>query len=279
MTDGYSESLSWHYHRTSGISFSKGLTLWREDGSVIYSSKCYWVLTAQLLSGPSTSELLTIYYSLIWDWVSFVSPLTCRRATVEGCNPRPEHRGYKIKDFSRPTISRPLCPIIRPPSGARDQLFFLVHGEFFRQLCFFLWVCNVRVLLDLPSLVILVFEPHGNHYRILFPQFWHSPKLEASFQHLFPHDKGSSVKSPGTEFVLYSIHACLLSVQHHYIVLCPDKCCGYNGSFVTWAVGLTAAKFIPLHIPCCASSCPIFRIWTFSRLWLTCACFLHNLVI
>jgi hypothetical protein len=65
---------------------------------------------------------------------------------------------------------------------------------------------------------------------------------------LSPQEQGSSVIHPGTEFVLYSISAGLLSVQHHYIILLPIKCCGYNGRLVTWpVVCLTSAKFKP-HI-------------------------------
>jgi hypothetical protein len=49
----------------------------------IYSYKCYWALPALSLSSPSPSELVTISYWLIWDWVSFLSALTISRAMVE----------------------------------------------------------------------------------------------------------------------------------------------------------------------------------------------------
>jgi hypothetical protein len=35
--------------------------LWREDGSVIYSYKWYWTLSALSLSGPRPAELETIF--------------------------------------------------------------------------------------------------------------------------------------------------------------------------------------------------------------------------
>jgi hypothetical protein len=57
--------------------------LWREDGSVVYSSQCYWALSALSLSGPSPTGTVTLSYCLIREWVPFLSPLTTRRATVE----------------------------------------------------------------------------------------------------------------------------------------------------------------------------------------------------
>jgi hypothetical protein len=44
-----------------------GHPLWREDGSVIYSYDCFWILPVQSLSGPSTAEFMVLYYCLIWD--------------------------------------------------------------------------------------------------------------------------------------------------------------------------------------------------------------------
>jgi hypothetical protein len=40
---------------------------WREDGSVIYSWNCFWVLPEQSLSGSSPAELMTIFCSVMWD--------------------------------------------------------------------------------------------------------------------------------------------------------------------------------------------------------------------
>jgi hypothetical protein len=54
--------------------------LWREDGSVTYSYRCYWAYPALSLSGQSPTELETISYCPIWDWVPFLSPLTTHRA-------------------------------------------------------------------------------------------------------------------------------------------------------------------------------------------------------
>jgi hypothetical protein len=45
-----------------------GRPLWREDGSVIYSYNCLWVLPEQWLSGPNPAELTALFYCLIWDF-------------------------------------------------------------------------------------------------------------------------------------------------------------------------------------------------------------------
>jgi hypothetical protein len=98
-TDGQSASLIWYqatiwdprpiflslrgnYFQTF-TDFSMGSPLWWEDEPVIYFYKCYWALPALSLSGHSPSELETISYCLIWDWVPFLSLLTTRRDTVE----------------------------------------------------------------------------------------------------------------------------------------------------------------------------------------------------
>jgi hypothetical protein len=44
-----------------------GRPLWWEDGPVIYSYNCFWALPEQSLWGPSPTELMTIFYFLIWD--------------------------------------------------------------------------------------------------------------------------------------------------------------------------------------------------------------------
>jgi hypothetical protein len=44
-----------------------GRTLWREDGSVIYSYNCFWALPEQSLLVPSPTELMTSFHCIIWD--------------------------------------------------------------------------------------------------------------------------------------------------------------------------------------------------------------------
>jgi hypothetical protein len=45
----------------------RGTHPWREDCSVIYSYSCFWSLPKQSLSGPSSAELMTLFYCLVWD--------------------------------------------------------------------------------------------------------------------------------------------------------------------------------------------------------------------
>jgi hypothetical protein len=75
-------SLHVYYLQIFAISLVWG-PLWREDGSVIYWYKCYWTLPALSLSGLSPVDQETIFYSLIWDWIPFLSPLPTLMATVE----------------------------------------------------------------------------------------------------------------------------------------------------------------------------------------------------
>jgi hypothetical protein len=78
-TDSQSASLSWcrapiwnSWPDSSFLSDScrlldVGQPLWREDGPVIYSYNFFRALPEQSLSGPSSAELTTIFYCLIWD--------------------------------------------------------------------------------------------------------------------------------------------------------------------------------------------------------------------
>jgi hypothetical protein len=77
----------------------------------------------------------------------------------------------------RPTVSRPVCPGVRRPSGTRDQFFFVLE-IFFRQLgrCYFVApsltrgrVCNllVQLLLDLARAATLGSKFRRTHGHIL----------------------------------------------------------------------------------------------------------------
>jgi hypothetical protein len=84
-TDGQSASLSWHRAPIRNLrpdfSFLSdscgfldvGHPLWRENWSVICLYNCFWAFPEQSLSGPSHTELTTIFYT-----VSFETPPTWR---------------------------------------------------------------------------------------------------------------------------------------------------------------------------------------------------------
>jgi hypothetical protein len=44
----------------------------------------------------------------------------------------------KVKVILRPTVSRPVCPGVRPPSVTRNQFLFLVSGNYLQTLALFL---------------------------------------------------------------------------------------------------------------------------------------------
>jgi hypothetical protein len=77
----------------------------------------------------------------------------------------------------RPTVSRPVCPGVRRPSGTNDQFFFLLEISFRQlRLCYFVApsltrgrVCNllVQLLLDLARAVTLVSKSRRTHDHIL----------------------------------------------------------------------------------------------------------------
>jgi hypothetical protein len=100
----------------------------------------------------------------------WVSPVTvqCHRQTFRSYSKQSWHINLNekmavVEVTLRPTVSRPVCPGVRRPSGTSDQFFFLLE-IFFRQLrvCYFVTpsltrgrVCNLLLLLVLASAVPL----------------------------------------------------------------------------------------------------------------------------
>jgi hypothetical protein len=94
--------------------------------------------------------------------------------------------GPEVEVKIRPPVSRPVSHSVRPPSGTRDQFFFLLE-IFFRQVrvCYFVAasptrgrVCNLLLLLVLTSTVLLGSESRGTQDHILLSQFLRLPHLE-----------------------------------------------------------------------------------------------------
>jgi hypothetical protein len=117
-TDGQSASLSWNKAYAQIIVTVRhlrclhvGHSLWREDGSVVYS--CCWPSPAQSFSGPSPVALVTKFYCLIFEISLFVASYDATSAPVSL--------------MLRPTVSRPLCLWIKHPFGAYDQIFITVR--------------------------------------------------------------------------------------------------------------------------------------------------------
>jgi hypothetical protein len=88
-----------------------------------------------------------------------------------------------VQVISQPTVSRPVCPGIRPPSGTCDHLFFLLPPMkiIFRQLLVSYygasslmrgWACNLKLLLSLTRTVFLRSKSHITHDHISLSQFW-----------------------------------------------------------------------------------------------------------
>jgi hypothetical protein len=50
----------------------------------------------------------------------------------------------KVRVILRPTVIRPVCPGIRPPSGTRDQFFFLLHGNYRQTFVYLLVRCACK---------------------------------------------------------------------------------------------------------------------------------------
>jgi hypothetical protein len=137
------------------------------------------ILLSQFLRLPQTWRTRSPYlYPTGTGWprytpghcVPFPLPLTTRRATVKVFNPsstRPltrqtwEEVEVEVEVNLRPTVSRPVCPGVRPPSGTRDQLLILLEISF-RQLrrCYFV----------APSLT------RGRVYNLPYNCFWALPE-------------------------------------------------------------------------------------------------------
>jgi hypothetical protein len=126
-------------------------------------------------------------------WTGIVPTLQASNFKQYACFPKAKHTDIKrvlhfplnsptiveVEVQFRPTVSPPVCPGVRRPSGTRDQFFFLLE-IFFRHLrvCYFVApsltrgrVCNllVQLLLGLARAVTLRSKSRRTHGQILLP--------------------------------------------------------------------------------------------------------------
>jgi hypothetical protein len=114
-------------------------------------------------------------------WLSVVHP-SCPSTWLRNL-PRPVFTAYyrlveiEVEVNLRPTVNRPVCPVVRRPSGTCDQFFFLFEISFRQlRLCYFVApsltrgrVCNllVQLLLGLARAVTLGPKSRRTHGHIL----------------------------------------------------------------------------------------------------------------
>jgi hypothetical protein len=109
----------------------------------------------------------------------------------------------------RPTVSRPVCPCVRRPSGTRGQ-FLIILEIFFRQLrvCYFVApsltrgrVCNLLLLLVISSAVPHRSESRGTQDHILMSHFLRLPQPgEPGHRIYIPQEQGGPLLLPGIAF-------------------------------------------------------------------------------
>jgi hypothetical protein len=112
----------------------------------------------------------------------------------------------RVKVILLPTVSRPVRLVVRPPSGTRDQFFFLLE-IFFAQLrvCYFVApfltkgrVCNLLFLLVLSSAIPLGSESRGTQDYILLSQFLRLPQPGGPSPRIYiPQEQGGQDIPPG----------------------------------------------------------------------------------
>jgi hypothetical protein len=117
------------------VVFYYGVSSLKRNRSVIYSYKCYWASPARpradILWPKSHRNGDSISVSHLRLDSLFVASYDSQDYDVSILTPF--HTGWYRTDFKvilRPTVSRPVCPGMRPISGTRYQFVFLFHGNY-----------------------------------------------------------------------------------------------------------------------------------------------------
>jgi hypothetical protein len=113
---------------------------------------------------------------------------------------------FEVEVNLRPSVSRPVCPGVRRPSGTYDKFFFLLEISFRQlRLCYFVApfltkgrVCNLleQLLLSLARAVTLGSKSCRTHGHILLSHL-RRPTWRARFPYLYPTGTGWPSYSPG----------------------------------------------------------------------------------
>jgi hypothetical protein len=139
-----------------------------------------------------------------YNWYSHCRPTVSLTATSS----------FEVEVKLRLTVSQPVCPGIRRPSGTRDQFFFLLEISFRQlRLCYFVapsltrgWACNllVRLLLGLARAVTLGSKSRRTHGHILPSHLRLRQHGGPGSRIYIPQEQGGPVIPPGTEFPFLS---------------------------------------------------------------------------
>jgi hypothetical protein len=161
-----------------------GHPLRQEDGPVIYSHNCFWVLPEQWLLGRSPAELMAIFYCLIWDSPNLVKIRV------------------KVICYDRRSVGQSALVLgthLGPTTNSSHSLFDYFFWQF--RVC---WcgepslarsrVCTFRFLPGIASAAFLWSEFHRTHEHSLLSLFFRLPQPGGPGAYIyFPQEQGSPI--------------------------------------------------------------------------------------